>query len=742
MFVFLVTGHLNYYVFWLFLINNLALKATNKMINASNDNIPQVTNSNSNAVTSAPMNVATSAQPVNQAQGMQNPMNNVRNINSMPMTPITMTTPNIASQRVNVMTGVGNTAKPMDSVTSPTATPPAFGGGTDSAMGSKPKKKFNVKLVTALVVLIMLFVGAGSAFFLSQQSQDLRQQASFNHDLMRPCDPMATEGSPLRCSDTTVCADDDGDGAWYCQAATDAPGVGEPCDIVSNLCAGDLVCHCQDGNACTDMRCETRDENYDSCLKQGRSWCINQGGLANTCCVEGYTCGENRLGCYFTGSPTPKPPGSDEPTTPPNTPPALVCNSTCSTNTECSSINSAWTCDATSNKCRLAANPTSTTCQPAAALTCNESCTTNAQCSGVNPNWTCDATSNKCRLAANPTSTTCQPAVPLTCNEACTTDTQCSSVNAAWTCDDTSNKCRLASNLTSTTCAEAVPLTCNDSCTYASECSSVNPDWTCDTTANKCRLETNPTSTTCEEAVPLTCNETCTDSIQCSSVNPDWTCDAQSNKCRLETNPTSTTCAEAVPLTCNETCTADIQCSSVNSAWTCDETSEKCRLASNPVSTTCEAEVIPGCNDACTTDLQCSGVNAGWTCDDTSNKCRLASNLTSTTCEPEVVLNEPMCKDVAILDENNNVLNPNSSTFSIGMILKFRCAADDVDNQVTNYEFKVTEPDGTVVEGSAINPAGSSATSQAYQINQYLSHQVQCRVCTGDACQDWIEVSN
>lgn len=101
-----------------------------------------------------------------------------------------------------------------------------------------------------------------------------------------------------------------------------------------------------------------------------------------------------------------------------------------------------------------------------------------------------------------------------------------------------------------------------------------------------------------------------------------------------------------------------------------------------------------------------------------------------------------MCKDLAILDKDGNVLNPNSTTFKIGMILKFRCAADDPANQITRYEFKLTEPDGTIIEGSKINPAGSSTISLEYQIDQYLNYQVQCRACIGSICQPYKSIVN
>ncbi len=251
--------------------------------------------------------------------------------------------------------------------------------------------------------------------------------------------------------------------------------------------------------------------------------------------------------------------------------------------------------------------------------------------------------------------------------------------------------------------------------------------------------ETGP-GCNCTTSTVYQCNSDCTTSAQCQgSLGANYSC--VTSKCRLTSNPTSNTCQPATVYACDSTCTTNAQCAAVNSAWSCDATTSKCRLTSNPTSTTCTAAPLV-CNSTCTTNAQCAAVNSAWSCDATTSKCRLTSNPTSTTCEPAVIPGEPMCKDVAILNSNNEELNPATDTFSIGMVLKFRCAADDPDIQITKYEFKVTQPDGTIVQGSAINPAGSSSTSQEYQITQYLDHQVQCRVCTSASCQDWVSIIN
>ncbi len=66
----------------------------------------------------------------------------------------------------------------------------------------------------------------------------------------------------------------------------------------SNACGGHPErCHCLDGDLCTKTACENPSVKQ-SCLNQGRSWCVNYQGFAFTCCAAGYTCGPGGVGCY------------------------------------------------------------------------------------------------------------------------------------------------------------------------------------------------------------------------------------------------------------------------------------------------------------------------------------------------------------------------------------------------------------------------------------------------------------
>lgn len=305
------------------------------------------------------------------------------------------------------------------------------------------------------------------------------------------------------------------------------------------------------------------------------------------------------------------------------------------------------------------ATPTST---PPVVYQCNSTCSTDTQCTGsLGSGYSCykastsllaDSSAGNCRLTANPTSTSCT-AAPVVCNSVCTptntnkdsllpADDICTKKNPLWNCDPTTSRCRLTANPTSVSC-DAAPLVCNSSCNPSAKsdlCTAANDKWYCDPTASACRFKTNPTSTSCQPPVgSVACNQACTSNAQCTSTNANYTCDSTSNTCRLSSNPTSTTC-EPVPPKCNEACTTNAQCEKGDPDHYCDSTTNTCRLETNPSSTTCvEPAATPtptpaiGCNDSCVTNADCSNSNhICVTTADGSNKCRLESYTTSESC--------------------------------------------------------------------------------------------------------------
>lgn len=103
----------------------------------------------------------------------------------------------------------------------------------------------------------------------------------------------------------------------------------------------------------------------------------------------------------------------------------------------------------------------------------------------------------------------------------------------------------------------------------------------------------------------------------------------------------------------------------------------------------------------------------------------------------------PICRDVAILDNEDNEIFPNSTPnpFYVGQVLKLRCAADDPDSLISRFEFRVTRPDGKVLEDE-INPTGNARISLPFTIEQPGRYTAQCRVCTTDGvCQNYVEIT-
>jgi hypothetical protein len=192
-----------------------------------------------------------------------------------------------------------------------------------------------------------------------------------------------------------------------------------------------------------------------------------------------------------------------------------------------------------------------------------------------------------------------------------------------------------------------------------------------------------------------------------------------------------------------------------------DNADKRCRLTTNTTSTTCSPATTPTptptptpapltCNSECTLGLgedPCTAVNSLWSCysgdgtaTDLKGNCRLTSYPTSTTCTAP---DELMCKDVAILDQNNNEIDPKTvpSPFSVDQIIKLRCSADRPSIEINHYEFRITQPNGTIIDGSALNPGGTTAISLPYTIPMSGTFKAQCRLClTVGGCQPYVDI--
>lgn len=104
----------------------------------------------------------------------------------------------------------------------------------------------------------------------------------------------------------------------------------------------------------------------------------------------------------------------------------------------------------------------------------------------------------------------------------------------------------------------------------------------------------------------------------------------------------------------------------------------------------------------------------------------------------------PMCRDIAIVDSEGTELDPRAipSSFYIGQVIRLRCAPDNVENPlIQRYQFRITEPNGSVVEGTRLNPSNRVQLSLPYTIGQSGEFKAQCRIClTDNTCQPYREI--
>lgn len=149
---------------------------------------------------------------------------------------------------------------------------------------------------------------------------------------------------------------------------------------------------------------------------------------------------------------TTPPPTSPPPTSPP--PVIQGCNETCSSNAGCQVGMRCYTVDG-ENRCRLATNPTSSSCQSSnndqeIQRSCNQYCASNAECTTGLTCW-----NSFCRNPENPEDNRCanptsqQAALTINgCSEKCSTNADCA-INLR--CYE--GECRLATNPSSTSCS-------------------------------------------------------------------------------------------------------------------------------------------------------------------------------------------------------------------------------------------------------------------------------------------------
>lgn len=187
-------------------------------------------------------------------------------------------------------------------------------------MTFKASRKSGIPLRTIILFVVGLLFMAGSLIVvMNSGSQDVRSRAAEDVypkicPVSKPTcgfgkNPYCTKGvwqclGPVDCggfnafcgpNEKVIC----GVGSWRCEpilTKTITPTTPN-CNLTTKKCPRGTVCHCQDGDACTRASCEAPSVTKNSCVNQGRSWCVNQHGKAFTCCEKGFECRPNANGC-------------------------------------------------------------------------------------------------------------------------------------------------------------------------------------------------------------------------------------------------------------------------------------------------------------------------------------------------------------------------------------------------------------------------------------------------------------
>jgi hypothetical protein len=137
--------------------------------------------------------------------------------------------------------------------------------------------------------------------------------------------------------------------------------------------------------------------------------------------------------------------------------------------------------------------------------------------------------------------------------------------------------------------------------------------------------------------------------------------------------------------------------------------------STNPSPSPSASPITYFCNSNCTTDHQCKTADNNFFCSD-EGKCRLTSNPSSVECRPAV---GPMCLDVAVVNSVTGTEITADPKFNDS--IKFTCA--NVEG-ITNYAFRVVEPDGAIKTLTA-----TGRVSEAYTITKSGKFFAQCQIC-------------
>jgi uncharacterized repeat protein (TIGR01451 family) len=438
-------------------------------------------------------------------------------INAIPHTPATPPT----SADLNGASGVPAPETPMYTATK--AAP----------YGQAPKRSgLSLKTVLAAVVLAIVLIGGGAGLYLTQRSQETRQQASTG---------VATPECGSSCQGNTDCPS-----AHTCSAnkcvLTQCLSDGTHCDankcVITNAAACTLNFVATPSN--TPISCDKtafRDEfsnsagNYQLLTQQTnfnpgdtvvfRINMTNNGQSTAQISLKDPLTGNNLNNFTFVDSDCGD--TAYDSTTRILTCPAAAANagatithtfrvklgnSVAPGTTLVNTANIAAGQDEASCSVSVTVNGASPSPSPSPTPTpntysCNSSCTSDEQCRSVNAGYICSLEAgNRCRLDTNRGSETCTPAEnTYACNSSCTSNAQCQTASSSYICYN--DRCRLDSNVAASNCLPSryVPpsptVGCNYECSTNADCTS--PDQICADTAQgrRCRLDRYVNSESC-----------------------------------------------------------------------------------------------------------------------------------------------------------------------------------------------------------------------------------------------------
>ncbi len=242
-----------------------------------------------------------------------------------------------------------------------------------------------------------------------------------------------------------------------------------------------------------------------------------------------------------------------------------------------------------------------------------------------------------------------------------------------------------------------------------------------------------------------------------------WAVQVDPNGCRIEAgtfrcalatpspspSPSPSPTPTPVVYSCNSVCNNDAQCQTANANYFCYKPSITGTTPTDDAAVDTNRAVLGVNTDEQSTSRQVAALAPGT---GVLGNCRLKSNQTSTTCQGTVPTPSPtprptpsptprpsptptptpvvgpMCISITLNSRNNPPKLGDSITLTCGAV-----------TGVTEYEFRIRQPDGQIIPISSLN---GSRTSVAYQISSQGKYAAQCRICVNNnkgvpICQEW-----